>query len=288
MSHPIWKGNISFGLVNIPVILYSAQKANELHFHMLDKHDHSKIRYQRINENTGKEVKWDTIVKGYEYEKDHYVILTHEDFNSVAQENTKTIEIEDFVALKDIEPIFLDTPYYLLPDKRGDKGYVLLRETLKKSKKAGIARVMIHSRQHLAAVTYREAAIVVHLLRYVQDIVPLSEYHFPDKEVKEYKITKKEFDVAEQLVNAMSAPWKPARYHDDYHDNLLKIIDEKIASGDHPKRKKHKKDVTPKQTNVVDFMALLKKSVEAKKQKPAKKTPTKSKDKPKAKPKKRE
>lgn len=276
MSHAIWKGHISFGLVNIPVILYSAEKDNELHFKMLDGRDLNKIRFQRINEQTGKEVPWESIVKGYEYDNEHYVVLTSKDFEEVAMENLKTIEIEDFVPQNQIGAIYFETPYYLLPDKRGDKGYVLLREILNKTKKVGIARIMIKSKQYIAAILPYEDAIIVNILRYPEELKKPKEFELPNKNIKEYKISKKEIDIAEQLISTMSVAWKPERYHNEYRDALMHLIDQKAKSGNKPIKKKGAKHHTTKQTNIIDFMELLKKSVKQKKHKsspPEKKSP---------------
>jgi DNA end-binding protein Ku len=261
----LWRGYISFGLVNIPVLLYSAEKPQqEVRFKLLDKKNQAGIRYSRINEETGKEVPWHDIVKGYEYEPGNYAILTSEDLNEIAKENLKSIDIEDFIDFDQLETIYFEKPYYLLPDKRGDKGYVLLRETLKKTKKVGIARVMVRSHQYLAAVIPQGNALVVNTLRYPEEVKTPSEIDAPDEPVNQYKITKKEFDIAAQLVETMSVEWDPSRYSNGYREDLLKLIDEKIASGG-KKAIKHVETSHVKQTNVVDFMELLKKSVKEKK-----------------------
>lgn len=264
MSHAIWKGHISFGLVNIPVVLYSAEKPNDLHFKLLDSKNLAKIHYQRVNEDTGKEVAWDNIVKGYEYDDGQYVVLTNEDFDEVASKNLKLIEIEDFIPKDAISFVFFETPYYLLPDKRGEKGYVLLREILSKTKKVGIARVMIRSRQYLAAIIPYGDAVVLNIIRYAHELKKPKEFELPDKDIASYKISKKEMEIAQQLVESMTTSWKPEHYKDEYHDALLKLIDTRVASGKQISHKKSKK-VTVKQTNVVDFMELLKKSVQQKK-----------------------
>jgi DNA end-binding protein Ku len=269
MPHAIWKGHISFGLVNIPVVLHSAEKSFELHFKMLDKRNLSPIQYQRVNVENGKEVPWESIVKGYEIEPGKFVVLNDEDFAKVALENLKTIEIEDFVPAKEIDPIYFDKPYYLLPDKRGDKGYVLLREILRDTKKVGIARVMIRTRQYLAAIMPYDDAIIVSILRYPQELRKPSEFELPTKNIKEYKISKKEIEIAEQLIDTMTVAWKPSRYHDSYHDELLAWIQKKAKSGKKSVVIKSTKVLAAKNTNVVDFMELLKKSIKDKKRKPA-------------------
>ncbi|MBN9288047.1 MAG: Ku protein [Gammaproteobacteria bacterium] len=261
----IWKGYITFGLVNIPVILYSAEKPQEdVHFKMLDKHNLGGIKYLRINEETGKEVPWEDIVKGYEYEPGTYAVLTEDDFGEIARENLKAIEIEDFIDLKELDIMYFEKPYYLLPDKRGEKGYVLLRETLKNSHKVGIARIMIRSHQYLAAVIAQGSAIVVNTLRYPQEIRKPTEMDVPDEPVSNYKITKKEFDIAKQLVETMTIKWDPKRYMNEYKEDLMKLIEEKIASGG-KKSIKHVEEPEVKRSNVIDFMELLQKSLKQKK-----------------------
>lgn len=261
----IWRGYITFGLVNIPVVLYSAEKPQqEVHFKLLDKKNHAGIRYARINEETGKEVPWHDIVKGYEYEPGNYAILNANDLNEVARENHKAIEIEDFIDADELETLYFEKPYYLLPDKRGDKGYVLLRETLKNTQKVGIARVMVRSHQYLAAVMALGNAIIINTMRYPQEIKKPSEVNVPDEPIANYKISKKEFDIAKQLVKTMSVKWDPKRYVNEYREDLLKLIDEIVASGG-KKAIKHVEESAIKHTNVVDFMELLKKSVQSKK-----------------------
>lgn len=267
----LWKGYISFGLVNIPVLLLSAEKhQQEIHFKLLDKRNHAGIKYSRINEETGKEVPWENIVKGYEFEPGNYAILTEDDLNEIARENLKAIEIEDFVDIDELGTMYFERPYYLLPDRRGEKGYVLLRETLKNTHKVGIARVMIRTHQYLAAVMAEDNAIVINTLRYPQEVKKPSEVDVPDEPLKEYKISKKEFDIAKQLVDTMSVKWDPKRYNNEYREDLLKLIEEKIAKGG-KKAVKHVEEHEIKQTNVVDFMTLLKQSVTAKKKTKSKK-----------------
>lgn len=263
MSRPIWKGHISFGLVYIPVTLYSAEKRKEeLHFKLLDSRNKGKIRYERINEVTGKEVPWDEVVKAYEYQKGHYVVLKEEDFKRAAVESSQTIEIAHFVEGKDIDYTYFDRPYYLVPDKKGEKGYVLLHEVLKREKKVGISKVVIRTKQYLAALLPVGNALVLNLLRWDYELRKPEEFDLPKGSIKTYKITPKELQIAEQLVNAMTAKWNPKEYHDDYHDALLKFIlrKEKGLSIITPK-------AAPKTAKVIDFMELLKKSVAEKKSK---------------------
>lgn len=266
-EHSIWKGYITFGLVNIPVLLYSAEKpVEEVHFKLLAKQDLAGIKYLRVNEKTGKKVAWEEIVKGYEYEPGNYVILTDEDFSEIATENQKTIEIEDFIDINELGTLYFEKPYYVLPDKKVEKGYVLLRETLKNTNKVGIARVTIRTHQYLAAVIAQGDALIINTLRYPQEIRKASEISLPHDELKAYKISKKEFDIAKQLVDTMTVEWDPKRYINEYRAELLKLIEEKIKKGG-KKVIKHVEETELKQTNIVDFMDLLKKSIQKNKSK---------------------
>jgi DNA end-binding protein Ku len=259
MQNPIWKGNISFGLVSISVALYSAEKRFDLHFHLLDSRDKARIHYARINDETGKEVPWDQIVKGYEYNKNNYVILKPEDFKRAAPEVTKTIEIKEFVNSDEIDYIYFDKPYYLIPEKSGEKGYVLLREGLKKENKTGIGKVVIREKEYLAAVMAKDDALILHLLRFYQEVKQADEFILPQKPLKSYHISEKEIKMAQQLIDGMTEKWKPESYHDDYRDALRKWIEDKYSHG----KKVHveKKEEEPVMGKTLDFMAALKKSL---------------------------
>lgn len=268
MSRPIWKGHISFGLVYIPVTLYSAEKRKEeLHFKLLDSRDNAKVRYERVNEVTGKPVPWDEVVKAYEFQKGHYVVLKEEDFKRAVVESSQTIEITHFIDKDAIDDIYFDRPYYLVPDKKGEKGFVLLREVLKRDEKLGVAKVVIRTKQYLAALEPVENALVLNLLRWDHELRKPEELSFPKGSLKTYKITPKEVHIAEQLVNAMTSEWDPTEYHDDYREALLKFIHrkEKGLPIEIPK-------AAPKGAKVIDFMELLKKSVAEKKGKHRTKT----------------
>lgn len=261
MPRPIWKGMITFGLVNIPVILYPAAIQNELHFHLVDKRDKGRIRYVRVNEKTGKEVPWEDIVKGYQYDEDQYVLLSEEDFKSIEQQNTRTIDIESFIDQDSLDKMDFDKPYYLVPDKRGEKGYVILRETLKNTKKIGITKVIIHTRQYLAALVAYQNSLVLNLLRYHNEIRKPDTFELPSANIKQYKITARELDIAKQLITSMAVKWRPENYKDEYKAILQQWIEEKI----HEKPgKKKKKQAQVKSSNVIDFVALLKKSLKQK------------------------
>jgi DNA end-binding protein Ku len=266
MARGLWKGAISFGLVNVPVELYSAQKrSSELDMTMLDKRDLSPVGYKRVNKATGKEVPWDEVVKGYEYEDDKYVVLSEEDFRRANPEASKTVDIQAFVELESIAPQFFDTPYYLIPGKRGEKAYALLRETLKKAGKAGIATVVIRTKQYLAALIAQEELLILGTLRYADELKDASELKIPHA-----KVTAKELDMAMRLVEDMSDEWQPEKYKDTYRHDLKKRIEEKVKKGETEEITEPEKERRPeKGAEVIDLMELLKKSV-GKKEKPEK------------------
>jgi DNA end-binding protein Ku len=262
MSRPIWKGHITFGLVNIPVVLHSAEKNFDLHFRLLDSRNHARVRYEKVNEETGEEVPWQDIVKGYEYEEGRYVVLGDEDFQKVAVEVNKSVEIECFVDGEQIGYVYFDKPYYLVPDKKGEKGYVLLREVLQRSKKVGIAKVVIRTRQYLAALLPEGNVLVLHLLRFHQEIRDTAQLEIPGPNIKSYKITDKELSLAQQLVDSMSTEWQPKHYHDDYRDALMKWIEKKAKTAGHPVAASRQKEEKGSRGKVIDMMGLLKKSVQ--------------------------
>ncbi len=223
----IWKGTISFGLVSIPISLVSAKQRNELDFNMLDSEDSSRIRYLKVNENTGEEVPWDRIIKGYEFEEGKYVTLTDEDFERVEAEGTRTIDIESFVDAKDIDPLFFETPYFVLPAKGSEKPYLLLRKVMNSAKKVGIARIVIRGKESLAALYDFKEALVLNLLRFEEEIRPAEDLEIPTNA----KITRKELDLAEQLLQNMTEKWDPGQYKDEYQAKLKKWINKKIETG---------------------------------------------------------
>jgi len=266
----IWKGAISFGLVNIPVGLYSATRpANEIKFRLLRDSDHSPVKYKRVAEVDGKEIEWANIVKGYEYEKDSFVVLDEKDFERVNIKSNQTVDIKEFVALEDIDPMFFDQPYFLAPEKGGDKGYVLLREALQKSGKVGIAKVTIKTREHLAAVKPLDDALVLELMHFADELADTHQLNLP----KNVDAGKKELAMAESLIKGMSDDWEPDKYKDEYREGLMKVIEEKSCSGgkEHPSQKAK----ASKATNVVDLVSILQKSLDqaqSGKKKPAKTT----------------
>jgi len=273
----IWKGTISFGLVTIPIALYPAtRREEELKLHLLRAGDLSPISYKRVAED-GKEVPWSEIVKGYEYEEGKFVILRDEDFEKVDVEATKTVDITDFVPLEEVDPMFFNKPYYMEAGKGGEKAYSLLRDALKDSGKVGIAKVVIRTREYLAAVKPEGEGLILELMHFASQLADASEIKVP--KVKE--VSKKELEMAKALIEGMSGPWEPEKYHDEYRDALKKLIDEKIAhGGELPGRPK----VEPKPTKMVDLVAILQQSLEQTqaKKKETKKTPPKGKGKKKA------
>lgn len=259
-TRALWKGAISFGLVHVPVQLYSAEKRDALQFDLLDKRDMQPVGYQRFNKQSGKPVPWEQIVKGYEYSKDKYVVLTDADFRAANVEATRTIDILSFVDVEDIPVLHFDTPYYLSPARGGSKGYRLLLETLAQAKKAAIAQVVIRTRQRLAAVMPSEGLLVLCTLRYGYEIRPRTEIEVPEE--KKSPVSKKEVDMALQLVEEMSEPFSPKKYKDTYRDDLMAQVKKKVKSGDTEVVEAPEEADEPKHTaEVIDMVALLKKSL---------------------------
>jgi DNA end-binding protein Ku len=256
----IWKGAISFGLVNIPVSLYSVEEHNDLKFSYIDSRDENKIKYKRVNEVTGEEVPWDQIVKAYEFEDGDYVVMTDEDFEKADIEATKTVDIETFINKEELPLMYLEKPYYMAPTKGGEKPYVLLREALEKSGRIAIARVVIRTREHLAAIYTRDGALVLNLIRFHDDIRSMEELKIP----KSAKISDKELELAESLIDGMTAEWKPEEYRDEYRDAVMKRIEAKARKKGKDLDDDEEPDAeAPATGKVVDIMDLLKKSVEA-------------------------
>jgi DNA end-binding protein Ku len=254
---PIWKGSISFGLVNIPITLYPATRREELRFHFLRKSDLSPINNKRVAEADGKEVPWEDIVRGYQYEKGKFIVLNEDDFARVDVEATQTVAIQEFVELDEINPMLFSKPYYMEPGKGGDKAYALLREVLTDTKRVGIAKVVIKTREHLAAVKAQGDALVLELMHFNNEIVDSDELRVPAGT----KVGKKESAMAQQLVKSMSGKWEPEKYKDDYKEALMEVIEEKVAAGG-KKVTTHKKPKGVKATNVIDLVSVLQKSIQ--------------------------
>ena len=265
MPRSIWRGAISFGLVHIPVVLSSAENRNSFNLTMLDRRNMKPVGFKRYNKDTEKEVAWEDIVKGYEYEKDRYVVLTDEDFKRANVGATQTIDIMAFVKAEEVAPTYFETPYYLAPDKRGEKGYALLRETLKATDKIAIATVVIRTRQYLVALIPNGDVIVLNTLRYTNEVKLAKDLNVPSGNLKASGVSPREIEMAKTLVDEMSEPWKPERYRDTYHEDLMKLIDKRIKAGKTEViTEVDEHDTKPVRGEVIDLMALLKRSVEAK------------------------
>jgi DNA end-binding protein Ku len=260
MARAIWKGSITFGLVNIPVGLYGAESTNEISFHLLDQRDMAPVRYKRVNEHSGKEVPWDQIVRGYEFEKGKYVVVSDQDLKRASPEATQTVDIVDFVDLEEISPVYFDKPYYLGPDKKGAKSYALLRETLKRTGKVGIAKVVIRTKQHLGAVVPQGNVLVLNLLRFGHELRDSDQLDIPSGKEG---VSERELEMAERLVEGMVDRWDPDKYRDDYRNDVMKMIDERVKAGQlEAAPETEEEEPKPARGQVIDLMALLKRSVE--------------------------
>jgi len=266
MARPVWNGTISFGLLNVPVQIFSGERTVDLHFRMLDSRDQKPIRYERVNSETGEEVAWKDIVKAFEYEKGNYVVIPEQELRAAAPKITETVEIEAFVERDAISPMYFEKPYFLIPGKKAEKGYVLLRETLKSTSRIGIGKVVIRTRQYLAALMPQGDALLLNLMRFPQELVPPDQFELPTDKPAQYRVSALELKMAAQLIESMSTDWKPADYRDDFRDQLHKFVERRIARASGGKRRaaEHAEPRAPSASNVVDFMALLKKSLAAK------------------------
>lgn len=263
MARALWSGSISFGLLNIPVQLMPGERRTDLRFHLLDVRNKARVRYERINSETGEEVPWDKIVKAFEYRKGSYVVLEPEDLKDASPQSRETVEIESFIDITAVDARYFERPYYLVPSRKAEKGYVLLRETLRELGKAGLARVVIRTREYLALVQPREEALLLLLLRYPQELVPQSDYAFPDRPLGSYRLQSREREMARQLVESMSAKWTPRDYHDEFRAKLSKVIERRLhrkGARVEPPRE----EPVEESGRVVDFMAVLKRSLEQK------------------------
>lgn len=266
MARTLWKGAISFGLVHIPVGLYSAEKRNSFDLTMLDRRSMKPVGFKRYNKETGEDVSWDDIVKGYEYEKGRYVVLTEDDFKRANVEATQTVDILSFVNRDEIGSMYYETPYYLAPDKRGHKGYALLRETLTQTGKVGVANVVIRTRQYVAVLIPYKDVILMNTLRYPSELRDTDDVDVPSSNLKEVGVSSREVEMARRLVEGMSTAWKPEEHRDTYHEDLLALIEKRVQAGQtevvtEPSQEEEQR---PAKGEVVDLMALLKKSVEEK------------------------
>jgi DNA end-binding protein Ku len=255
MARSMWKGSLAFGLVNIPVELYSATRDHRPKFRLLHAKDEEPVRYERVCQKEGKPVAWEDLVKGYEYAKGQFVVLTKDDFKTAALEKTKTIDILDFVEAAEIDERYFETPYYLMPGKGADRAYVLLREAIRASEKIGIAKIILRDAQHLAAVEAIGDALVLTMMRFADELADLEDFSFPRKA----EIRPAEMKMAQQLIGNLVSEWDPEKYTDEYKENLLRVIHAKVKG---KKPRLVDADPGPKQAEVVDLMARLRASLE--------------------------
>ena len=254
MPRSLWKGSISFGLVNIPVELHTAVRDHRPRFRMLHAADKSPVKYERVCIRDGHAVAWEDLVKGYEYAKGHFVVLTKDDFKAAAVEKTRTIDIIDFVKADSIDDRFFETPYYLVPSKGGERAYALLREAIRESDRIGIAKFILRDAQHLAAVEAIDEAIVLSVMRLADELADPKPLGFPASS----GIRKPELDMAKALVNSLAADWDPEKYTDEYVDNLMRIIKGKVKG----KKVTLEQAETPRKGEVVDLMERLRRSLD--------------------------
>ena len=254
MAGAVWKGTLTFGLVSIPVELRTAVRADHVSFRMLHAEDLSPVKYERVCAADGEPVPWDEIVKGYEYEKGKFVVLTDEDFKAAALESSRTIDILDFVQESEIDPRYFETPYFMVPAKGGDKPYALLREAIRNAGAVGIGKIILRQSQHLAGVKVVGDALVLEIMRFANELVDPADLSFPDASL----VRPQELNMAEQLVANLAEPFDPAKYTDEYRANLMKVIrakmkGKKITVAEEPEE--------PGDVKVLDLMARLEASL---------------------------
>jgi DNA end-binding protein Ku len=256
----IWKGAISFGLVNIPISLLPTDKNNELKFNLIDSRDENRIKYQRVNEVTGEEVPWEKIVKAYSFDDGSYVVMSDEDFEKADPSAAKTLDIQSFIKQEELSLIYLEKPFYIFPEKGSEKPYVLLREAMKESGKIAVSRIVIKNKGHLAAVYPLEDALVLNIIRFHDEIYPAEELQLPH----EAKITDKELALAKSLIDGMTTEWNPEDFKDEYREAVMKHIESKAKKGGAVDQEE-KIEVAATSSKIVDITDLLKRSIEAKK-----------------------
>ncbi len=271
MAGSIWKGSISFGLLNIPITVQKAEEGHELSFKMLDEKDLSPIKYKKVSAKDGKEVPWPRIVKGYEYESGQYVLVTKDDFKAANPKASQTIDIQDFVEFEDIDLMYFEKPYYLVPQKNGEKGYFLLAEALKRTKKVAVAKVVMRTKMHLVSIMEKDGFLVMEMMRFAHEVLSTDEVDYL-KDVDRPKFNPKEVKMAEELIEGMTAKWDPEQYKDTYNDDIMKVINFKINSGETNEIDYGdliKDDSSVGTGRVMDLMPLLRKSLEEKRKKKA-------------------
>jgi DNA end-binding protein Ku len=254
MARALWKGSISFGLVSIPVELHTAVRNHRPRFRMLHAKDKSPVRFERVCIRDGHPVAWDDLVKGYEYAKGRFVVLTKEDFRAAAVEKTRTVDIIDFVKAEQVDDRYFETPYYLVPGKGGERAYALLREAIRDSGRVGIAKFILRDAQHLAAVEVIQKAIVLTVMRFADELVDVTQFDFPTAT----DVRKPELEMAKALVNSLAAEWDPAKYTDEYRENLMRIVQAKVKG----KSVELEPTTEPRQAEVIDLMERLRRSLD--------------------------
>jgi DNA end-binding protein Ku len=275
MARSIWNGALSFGLINIPISIMSSKQEDPLRFRTLDKRDHALVGYRNYNKSTGEDVPKEAIVKGFEYEPNQFVVLTDEDFKKANPKATQTIDIQEFVSLEDLDPLLFEKPYYLVPGKNGEKGYLLLKEVLERQSKVAIATFVLRTKQHLAVVMPRGDYLILEIIKFANEIREVEEATFLDEvNFDKVKISEKEIKVAESLVEGMTEEWNPKKFENTYEKDLLHRIEEKVKKGEVEMAPEVDEEVALSNTNVVDLLPLLEKSLQAKgrRKAPAKKT----------------
>jgi DNA end-binding protein Ku len=253
MARALWKGSIAFGLVNIPIELHTAVRSHRPHFRMLHARDKSPVKFQRVCVRDGHPVAWEDLVKGYEYQKGRFVVVTKDDFEAAALEKTRTVDIIDFVNADEIDDRFFETPYYLVPAKGGERAYALLRDAIRESGRIGIAKFILREAQHLAAVEVIEQAIVLTVMRFADELVDAGQLNLPG----DARVRKPELDMAKALVNSLAAEWNPSKYTDEYRGNLMRVIQAKIKG----KHIEIEPTAEPHEADVVDLMERLRRSL---------------------------
>jgi len=260
MPRSNWKGVISFGLVSIPVSLYPAKnKSADISFHQIDTRDNARIKYDRVNIDTGKSVPWEKIGRGYEIDKETTIPVPDEVLKKVAGEKSRTIDIDQFINEDELNLLTLENVYYLTPEKAGVKGYVILREALAETNKVGIAKVIISTKEYLAAIVPHDDALMLCLLKYDKEMKKPDEFDLPDKEISAYKIKPNEIQMAKQLIKSMTTKWHPEKYVDDYQKSIHQWVEESVNHLPHKTAEKRSK----KPVGQANLMDLLKKSLAA-------------------------
>lgn len=255
MARPIWRGSLSFGLVAIPVQLHTAVREHRPKFRLLHAKDKSPIKYERVCQRDGSPVAWEDLVKGYEYQKGRYVVLTKEDFKAAAVEKDRRVQVSDFVPADEIDDRYFDQPYYLLPDKGGEHAYVVFQQALQETDRVGIGKVVLRERQHLVAIGSIDNRLVLTMLRFADEVVDAPEMESVDR----IKVAAKELQLATSLIDALATAWKPEQYKDDYQENLQDVIQSKLKG----ETVELEAEEPRMRANVVDLAERLRASLDA-------------------------